>query len=61
MTGTVQPITDRETTQADIAGMAHRYPNDGPADVERTIDRFERQDRVTFRITPTAFHDHLDE
>ena len=60
MNGTVEAITDRETTQADIAGMARRYPEEEPGDRERTIDRFERQDRISFRITPIAVHDHLD-
>jgi len=58
--GTVHAITDQTTAQADIAAMAWRYPNDGAGDVERTIDRFERQERITFRIRPTAIHDHLD-
>jgi PPOX class probable F420-dependent enzyme len=61
VSGTIATITDRATAQADIAAMARRYPNDGPGDVERTIDRFERQERITFRIQPTAVHDHLDE
>ena len=52
--------TDQATAQADIAAMARRYPNEGAGDVERTIDRFERQERITFRIRPTAVHDHLD-
>ena len=58
--GTVHAITDEATAQADIAAMAWRYPNEGAGDVERTIDRFERQERITFRIRPTAIHDHLD-
>ena len=58
--GTVETITDRATTQADIAAMARRYPEEEPGDRERTIDRFERQDRISFRITPIAVHDHLD-
>jgi PPOX class probable F420-dependent enzyme len=60
VTGTVQPITDEGVAQADIAAMAWRYPNEGAGDVERTIDRFERQERITFRVRPTAIHDHLD-
>jgi len=59
--GTIAPITDQATAQADIAAMAWRYPNEGAGDVERTVDRFERQERITFRIRPTAVHDHLDE
>jgi PPOX class probable F420-dependent enzyme len=58
--GTVEAVTDRETSQADIAAMARRYPEEEPGDRERTIDRFERQDRISFRITPIAVHDHLD-
>lgn len=62
LTGTVQAISQRAATQADIAGMARRYHADDPAKAERLIrDRFERQDRVTFRFRPVAFHDHLDE
>jgi PPOX class probable F420-dependent enzyme len=60
VSGTVESTTDRETTQADIAGMARRYPEEEPGDRDETIERFERQDRISFRITPTAIHDHLD-
>jgi len=60
VSGTVEAITDRDIAQADIAAMARRYPEEDPGDRERTIDRFERQDRVSFRITPIAIHDHLD-
>ena len=61
ITGTIHSFTtDQETAQADIAAMAWRYPNEGAGDVERTIDRFERQERISFRIRPTAVHDHLD-
>ena len=60
VSGTVRAVTDQTIAQADIAGMARRYPNEGPGDIERTIDRFERQERISFRICPTAFHDHLD-
>jgi PPOX class probable F420-dependent enzyme len=62
LTGTVQAITERATTQADIAGMARRYHAGEPAKAERLIrDRFERQERVTFRFRPAALHDHLDD
>ena len=59
--GTVRAVRDQAVAQGDIAAMAWRYPNEGAGDVERTIDRFERQERISFRISPTAFHDHLDE
>jgi PPOX class probable F420-dependent enzyme len=62
LTGTVRVITERATTQADIAGMARRYHAGEPAKAERLIrDRFERQERVTFRFRPAAVHDHLDD
>jgi PPOX class probable F420-dependent enzyme len=63
LTGTVRAITDRATSQADIAAMARRYQAIEPGDdAERVIrERFERQDRVTFRFRPTGIHDHLDE
>jgi len=42
--------------------MARRYHADEPDEAERLIrDRFERQERVTFRFAPTAASDHLDE
>ena len=47
--------TDWETSQADIAAMARRYPGESPEEVERTIaETFERQDRISFRIAPIA-------
>jgi PPOX class probable F420-dependent enzyme len=62
LTGTVRVITERAKTQADIAGMARRYHAGEPAKAERLIrDRFERQERVTFRFRPAAVHDHLDD
>ena len=62
LTGRVEAVTDRETTQADIAAMARRYHWDEPAEAERIItERFERQDRISFRFRATSIHDHLDE
>ena len=62
LTGTVRAITDQATAQADIAAMARRYHADDPDEAERLIrDRFERQERVSFRFRPAAVHDHLDE
>ena len=60
VSGTVEAIIDREIAQADIAGMARRYPEEEPGDREKDIANFESQDRISFRITPTAIHDHLD-
>lgn len=63
VTGVVRSVhTDWETSQGDIAGMARRYPGETPDEAERTIaEKFERQDRISFRIAPIAIHDHLDE
>jgi PPOX class probable F420-dependent enzyme len=61
LTGTVRTITDWATTQADIAGMARRYHAHEPGEAERIIrERFERQDRITFRFSPRSIHDELD-
>ena len=60
LTGTVRPITDRATTQADIAGMARRYEAADPDEVRQTIATFESQDRISFRFRADAVHDHLD-
>jgi PPOX class probable F420-dependent enzyme len=59
LTGTAHSITDYATTQGDIAAMARRY--EPPDEARLSIDRFERQDRITFRFRPTTIHDHLDE
>jgi PPOX class probable F420-dependent enzyme len=53
-------IDDQGIAQADIAGFAHRYRSDDPAEVASDIARFEAQHRVTFRLRPIAAHDHLD-
>jgi PPOX class probable F420-dependent enzyme len=59
--GTVRTIHDWATTQADIAGMCRRYDADDPEAAERTIrDKFEREERVTFRFRPTRISDHLE-
>ena len=61
MTGTVRPITDPTTTQADIAGMARRYEAADPDEVRQSIAGFESQDRISFRFHADAVHDHLDD
>jgi PPOX class probable F420-dependent enzyme len=61
LTGTVREIADQPTAQADIAALARRYHADEPEKAERLIrDRFERQERVSFRFRPAAVHDELD-
>ena len=60
--GSVRMITDQPTAQGDIAEMARRYHADEPGKAERLIrDRFERQERVTFRFRPASVHDELEE
>lgn len=62
LTGRVTVVEDQPTAQADIAEMARRYHADDPAEAERLIrDRFERQPRVSFRVSIGAVHDHLDD
>ena len=62
LTGTVSQTTDWATTQADIADMARRYHADEPGEAERLIrERFERQERITFRFSAATIHDELDE
>jgi PPOX class probable F420-dependent enzyme len=61
LTGTAHVITNQATAQADIAEMARRYHAHEPDEAERLIrDGFERQERISFRVTPLAVHDHLD-
>jgi len=62
LTGRVTVVEDQPTAQADIAEMARRYHADEPDEAERLIrDRFERQERVSFRVSIEAVHDHLDD
>ena len=61
LTGTAIPVTDQVTAQADIAGMARSYHDDEPEKAEALItSRFERQERISFRIRIDAVYDHLD-
>src|SRR5918996_5205091 len=61
LTGTVTVIREQMTAQADIAEMARRYHADDPTKAERLItDRFQRQERITFRFSVDGVHDHLD-
>ena len=53
-------VDDQAIAQADIAALAHRYYPDDPAEVAAGIARFQTQRRVTFRLRPTSFHDHMD-
>lgn len=59
--GVVRVVRDQSTAQADIAGMARRYHADDPEEGERLIrERFEQQERVSFRLTLADVYEHLD-
>jgi PPOX class probable F420-dependent enzyme len=59
--GRVSVVDDQATAQADIAAMARRYHADEPEEAERLITgRFERQQRISFRVAVAGVHDHLD-
>ena len=60
--GDARAVTNQATAQADIARMARRYHADEPEKAERLVrDRFETQERISFRFRPSAVHDHLDD
>ncbi len=60
--GTVEIVDDQAIAQADIAALARRYHADEPGKAERLIhDRFERQQRVSFRIKAERFAVHFDD
>jgi len=62
LTGVAEPVTDQPTAQSDIADMARHYHADEPGEAERLIaDRFQRQERISFRVRAHAFHEHLDD
>jgi PPOX class probable F420-dependent enzyme len=58
LTGVAQVEAEGPPAQTAIAAMARRYED--PATAERKIREFEGQDRITFRIRVSSFHDHLD-
>jgi PPOX class probable F420-dependent enzyme len=61
LTGAVRVVDDQPTAQSDIAAMARRYHADDPGEAERLIhDRFERQERISFRLPIGRVHQHLD-
>jgi PPOX class probable F420-dependent enzyme len=58
----VEVIDDQSRAQADIAAMAGLYHADDPQEAEDLIrNRFEKQQRVSFRVRITGFHDHLED
>ncbi len=61
LNGSVTVVRDQATAQADIAAMARRYHADDPGEAEALItDRFQAQERISFRLAIGALHDHLD-
>jgi len=58
--GTVEFVDDLALARADIAAMARRYDEEGTAeqDIEHT---FNLQQRVSFRLRPSAIHAELGE
>ncbi len=61
LTGSAIAVTDQPQAQADIAAMARHYHDDDPTEAESMITtRFERQERISFRIRLESIYDHLD-
>ncbi len=61
LTGSAIAVTDQPQAQADIAAMARHYHDDDPEQAESLITtRFERQERISFRIRLESIYDHLD-
>jgi PPOX class probable F420-dependent enzyme len=61
LTGEARVVADQATAQADIAEMARRYHAHDPAEAERLIrNQFQRQERISFRVSALAVHDHLE-
>jgi PPOX class probable F420-dependent enzyme len=58
----VEVIDDQARAQADIAAMARLYHADDPDEAEELIrNRFEKQQRVSFRVRISGIHDHLED
>jgi PPOX class probable F420-dependent enzyme len=61
ITGRVTAVRDQATAQADIAGMARRYYAAEPEKARELIaGRFQRQERVSFRLQAAGIANHLD-
>jgi PPOX class probable F420-dependent enzyme len=54
--GKVRAITDRATTQADIARLAARYHD--PAEAARAVARFEKEERISYRLRTARVYDY---
>ena len=52
--GTVEVVEDQASAQADIAAMARAYET--PDEAAASIAAFERQQRISFRVTPQRTH-----
>jgi Pyridoxamine 5'-phosphate oxidase len=60
--GTVEPVFEQLTAQADIAEMARRYRRDDPAKAERMIAHvFVLQQRISFVLLPERVVEHRDD
>jgi PPOX class probable F420-dependent enzyme len=60
--GTVEVVDEAPAAQADIAAMARRYHADEPERAETMIhDRFERQRRVSFRLSLASSKLHYED
>lgn len=57
--GTVEVVEDQATAQADIAAMARAYET--PDEATASIAAFERQQRISFRVTPERTHVEIGE
>jgi PPOX class probable F420-dependent enzyme len=61
LTGEATVVADQVTAQADIAQLARRYHADDPEKAERLIrNQFQRQQRISFRVTLLTVHDHRE-
>ncbi len=59
--GAVDTIEEQTTAQADIASMAYRYHEDVTEAEDLITNRFQKQQRVSFRIHPTSVSADLEE
>ena len=60
LSGTAEPITDQDVAHEDIFGMARRYHAHEPDVLPPMLTRFGTQERISFRVTVQAVHEHLD-
>lgn len=58
--GSAQILDDPAQAREDIVDMARAYHDDEPEKMDRVVERFREQDRISFLLQSTAITEHPD-